>query len=217
MQSIKNLKPKIARTWRTRPDVFSDVWPQIKIILSDEPHFQAKAAFETIKRAHPGRFSDNQLRTFQRRIRDFNLLNDKCNTFQREKAIEQEKKMRFLILGNMKQFPFSHSKDIKEEDYWKLFSVINKGKKSDRIKAISIIARSHGVYMSVICRVLGIVDRTLHSYISKFNFGGFHGLFIHNSNRVIKSKVDATMLVKAKKRLFLNGKNPKEKLLLQQH
>ena len=62
-----DLKP--AHTWRTHPDAFSDVWPRVEAILSDEPHFEAKAAFEWLRREYPGRFPDNQLRTLQRRFR----------------------------------------------------------------------------------------------------------------------------------------------------
>jgi len=56
-------------TWRTRPDAFSDVWPRVEAILTDEPHFEAKSAFEWLQREHPGKFPDNQLRTLQRRFR----------------------------------------------------------------------------------------------------------------------------------------------------
>jgi hypothetical protein len=60
---------KQPRTWRTHPDVFSEVWPQIEAILTNEPHFEAKSAFEWLQREHPGNFSDYQLRTLQRRFR----------------------------------------------------------------------------------------------------------------------------------------------------
>jgi hypothetical protein len=55
--------------WRTHPDAFSEVWPRVEAILADEPHFEAKSAFEWLQREYPGRFSDNQLRTLQRRFR----------------------------------------------------------------------------------------------------------------------------------------------------
>jgi hypothetical protein len=61
------LKPQ--HTWRTRPDPFKDVWPNVEAILTDEPHFEAKAAFEWLQREYPGKFPDSQLRTLQRRFR----------------------------------------------------------------------------------------------------------------------------------------------------
>jgi hypothetical protein len=56
-------------TWRTRADAFLDVWPRIESILITEPHLEAKATFEWLQREYPGKFSDNQLRTLQRRFR----------------------------------------------------------------------------------------------------------------------------------------------------
>jgi hypothetical protein len=60
---------KKTHTWRTHPDIFSEVWPRIEAILADEPHFEAKSAFEWLQREYPGKFLDNQLRTLQRRFR----------------------------------------------------------------------------------------------------------------------------------------------------
>jgi len=66
-QFPSELKP--AHTWRTRPDSFKEVWPQIEAILTDNPHLEAKTAFELLQRENPGKFPDNQLRTLQRRFR----------------------------------------------------------------------------------------------------------------------------------------------------
>ena len=60
---------KPPHTWLTRPDAFCEVWPAIELILTDNPHFEAKSAFEWLQREHPGKFTDNQLRTLQRRFR----------------------------------------------------------------------------------------------------------------------------------------------------
>src|SRR3954453_4806141 len=50
-------------TWRTRPDPFADVWEQVQELLTVEPGLQAKTLFEHLQQAHPGRFSDGQVRT----------------------------------------------------------------------------------------------------------------------------------------------------------
>jgi hypothetical protein len=57
--------------WRTRPDPFVDVWPRVEAILADSPHLEAKTAFEWLQREYPGRFQDGQLRTLQRRFRQW--------------------------------------------------------------------------------------------------------------------------------------------------
>jgi hypothetical protein len=57
--------------WRTRPDPFVEVWPQIEAILKENPHLEAKTALAFLQREHPGRFQDGQLRTLQRRFRQW--------------------------------------------------------------------------------------------------------------------------------------------------
>jgi hypothetical protein len=54
--------------WRTRPDPFADSWDEIRQLLAVEPGLQAKTIFEHLQQAHPGRFSDGQVRTLRRRI-----------------------------------------------------------------------------------------------------------------------------------------------------
>lgn len=57
--------------WRTRPDPFVEVWPRIEAILRDSPHFEARAALDWLQREYPGQFQDGQLRTLQRRFRQW--------------------------------------------------------------------------------------------------------------------------------------------------
>jgi hypothetical protein len=60
---------KTARHWRTRPDEFAAVWPEISEQLRTNPALEAKTIFEAMKRQYPERFADGQLRTLQRRIK----------------------------------------------------------------------------------------------------------------------------------------------------
>jgi hypothetical protein len=62
------------RTWRTRKDPFDDVWPEIQFKLESNPGFEAKTLFEDLQRRYPGVYSDNQLRTLQRRIKIWRAL-----------------------------------------------------------------------------------------------------------------------------------------------
>ena len=65
---------KVEHTWRTREDPFADVWPEIKEQLGVNTGLQAKTLFEYLQRTHPGKFSDGQLRTLQRRIKVWRAL-----------------------------------------------------------------------------------------------------------------------------------------------
>jgi DNA-binding transcriptional ArsR family regulator len=61
-------------TWRTRPDPFVDVWDEIEQRLRIEPGLQAKTVFEYLQQREPGRFSDGQVRTLQRRMKNWRAL-----------------------------------------------------------------------------------------------------------------------------------------------
>lgn len=57
------------RQWRTREDPFSEVWDQVRQQMEESPGLEAKTLFEWLQREYPGRFSDGQIRTLQRRIK----------------------------------------------------------------------------------------------------------------------------------------------------
>jgi hypothetical protein len=60
---------KKERPWRTREDPFSDVWETVQKQIEESPSLEAKTLFEWLQREYPGRFSDGQIRTLQRRIK----------------------------------------------------------------------------------------------------------------------------------------------------
>lgn len=59
------------RWWRTRFDPFEEVWHEVEGWLQDAPERTAKAMFEELQQRYPGRFSDGQVRTLQRRVREW--------------------------------------------------------------------------------------------------------------------------------------------------
>lgn len=69
--SIESEPLPTVRKWRTRPDPFFDVWPEMAAFLEENPGLEALALFEHLQALHPGRFSDGQLRTFQRRVKQW--------------------------------------------------------------------------------------------------------------------------------------------------
>jgi hypothetical protein len=60
---------RMDRNWRTRPDVFAEVWPELEAKLQLNPGLQAKTLFADLQRRFPGHFADGQLRTLQRRVK----------------------------------------------------------------------------------------------------------------------------------------------------
>jgi hypothetical protein len=62
---------KTRHNWRTRPDPFRDVWPEVEAFLERDTGLEAKTVFEELQRRYQDRFSQGQLRTLQRRFRDW--------------------------------------------------------------------------------------------------------------------------------------------------
>ena len=67
-------RSRAARTWRTRSDPFEGFLPQVLRWLQKEPDATAKALFERLEVQHPGRFHEGQLRTLQRRVRQWRMV-----------------------------------------------------------------------------------------------------------------------------------------------
>jgi hypothetical protein len=59
---------KVSDTWRTRPDPFVEVWPEVEALLRQDDALQAKTIWMELNERHAGRFSTGQLRTLQRRL-----------------------------------------------------------------------------------------------------------------------------------------------------
>lgn len=62
------------RDWRTRKDPFKDVWHKVQEKLEHIHGLEAKTLFEWLQREYPGRYMDGQLRTLQRKIRQWRAL-----------------------------------------------------------------------------------------------------------------------------------------------
>ena len=65
---------KVEHTWRTRPDCFEEVWPDLQEMLELNDGLEAKTLFDYLQREQPGRFADGQLRTLQRRVKVWRAL-----------------------------------------------------------------------------------------------------------------------------------------------
>lgn len=59
------------RTWRTREDVFKEVWAEVEEILAADGRIESKSIFEHLCREHEGKFEEGQLRTLQRRVKSW--------------------------------------------------------------------------------------------------------------------------------------------------
>lgn len=62
---------KVPRSWRTRPDIFREVWPEIEQYLQQDPSVEAVTIFEHLSRKYSGQFKPSQVRTLQRQIKQW--------------------------------------------------------------------------------------------------------------------------------------------------
>jgi hypothetical protein len=67
-----------ARQWRTRPDPFAGVWSEeIEPLLRRDSDgvMRATTILERLEERYPGRFNEGQVRSLQRRLRDWRAIN----------------------------------------------------------------------------------------------------------------------------------------------
>jgi hypothetical protein len=61
----------VVRDWRTREDPFDDDWETLELRLIDAPELEAKTLFEQLLTSTPDKYAPGQLRTLQRRVREW--------------------------------------------------------------------------------------------------------------------------------------------------
>ncbi len=66
------------RDWNTRENPFDEVWDEIEPYLEENPGVEAITLFNHLQRIYPGRFQDGQLRTFQRRVKNWRATKGKA-------------------------------------------------------------------------------------------------------------------------------------------
>lgn len=65
--------------WKAQEDAFEEDWPWMQEFLENNPGLEAKNLFELLKRQRPGKYQDGQLRTFQRRVKQWRALHGPGN------------------------------------------------------------------------------------------------------------------------------------------
>ena len=60
--------------WATHEDAFAEDWPWAEDFLRTNSGVEAKSLFEALQRQYPGKYQDGQLRTFQRRVKQWKAL-----------------------------------------------------------------------------------------------------------------------------------------------
>jgi hypothetical protein len=95
------------RYWRTRPDPFAEVWAEeIEPLLRRDPDgvMRATTILEWLEERYPGRFNQGQIRSLQRRLRDWRAIHGP----DREVFFPQEHPP-----GREAQLDFTHGQELR--------------------------------------------------------------------------------------------------------
>lgn len=65
---------KKPHTWKTRKDSFEDIWDEVTEYLENNSGLEAKTLFEHFQKTYPDKFQDGQLRTLQRKIKEWRAM-----------------------------------------------------------------------------------------------------------------------------------------------
>ena len=65
---------KSVHDWQTRKDPFAQDWVEVEEMLKVNPGLEAKTIFEYFQRENLGKYQDGQLRTLQRKIRNWRAI-----------------------------------------------------------------------------------------------------------------------------------------------
>ena len=89
------------RHWRTRKDPFEGVWRHVLLWLQKDPDTNARDLLAKLREAYPDRFEDAQLRTLQRRVKDWRgaMAKGLLYAASDEPASEPSEKVDLVLVG----------------------------------------------------------------------------------------------------------------------
>ena len=89
------------RHWRTRKDPFEGVWRHALLWLQKDTDTNARDLLAKLREAYPGRFGDAQLRTLQRRVKDWRGVMAKGLLYAApdEPVSEPSEKVELVLVG----------------------------------------------------------------------------------------------------------------------
>jgi Integrase core domain len=98
-------EPQPGRYWRTRKDPFAEVWPVLLGWLEERPDIEAKEMLKRLQASGYGSYSDGQLRTLQRRVREWRTR------MARELIYGPDSTHNGTVAGAIETFPSSNAAD----------------------------------------------------------------------------------------------------------
>ena len=102
------------RHWRTHPDDFKEVWPEIERMLSSSPGLHGKTLLRWLMERYPNQFFTTQLRSLQRRLQEWRSEcgPDKPVIFPQDLKPGQQSQSDYTVMDDLcitlDRQPFSH-------------------------------------------------------------------------------------------------------------
>lgn len=154
------------RHWRTRPDPFHEINDEIQKRLQEDPFLCGKHVFNEFQNLFPGKYDDELLRTFHRRVETWRKKNgtvESTNSW-----------LLSLLQGNIElnELKKQYNHVLVEEDILSLnFCILFKPLKF-RNRAVAILGHLRGIPNIYISHFLHISTAIIKSYVLKFQTGG---------------------------------------------
>jgi len=154
------------RHWRTRPDPFYEINNEIQKRLQEDPFLCGKRVFNEFQNLYPGKYDDELLRTFHRRVESWRKKNgtvESTNSW-----------LLSLLQGNIElnELKKQYNHVLAEKDILSLnFCILFKPLKF-RNRAVAILGHLRGIPNIYISHFLHISTAIIRSYIHKFQSGG---------------------------------------------
>src|SRR5437588_2397444 len=171
--------------WRTRPDPFEGVWPKIVQQLENDREILPTTLLASLMANHPGKFSGAQLRTLQRRIKQWKRerRHDRDPRYNPKVAFD-------WILAILRGERSVESLQNELGDIPQCSSLVrftNASRARDRKKALAVLAYQKGIPAAFISEFLGLTLQTAKRYFKTFREHGVTTLF-SRERAVIKKK-----------------------------
>lgn len=158
------------RYWRTKQDPFLRINDEIIKQLEINPFLCAKKAFKEFQKLYPNQFIDNQLRTFQRRIKSWR---------KNKKIVESNNEwMLSVLLGDRKlsNLKKEFNQLLTNEEIIALNNYIHFKPLKFRNRSVTILGYLKGIPDYYIAQSIHISTAIVKSYIKKYKSSGVKNL-----------------------------------------
>jgi hypothetical protein len=176
------------RVWRTRTDPFADVWEEVVRQLERNPTTPAIAILSTLETTDPESFSGAQLRTLQRRLKDWKKNN--VSPFGVFSDLQTVSTWLLGFLQSDRPASLIEQEFADRADLLPLADLLRLGRLRERKRALVTLAALKGLGVSLIAECLQLSPQTVKGYCAALASDGPAAL-ISAKKRSIRGGDDA--------------------------